>query len=174
MGNYKLSNGEAGNRQTINIMSLVARKRSSHPLIRQMALQVLHDKAIESQNHISEAIALGEFVQAKIVYRRDIDNIEQLQDPLKIAQDINARGVAVGDCDDMATFLAALLLSIGAQPKFRAVRYDSNTGHYNHIYVVVYDTNWGTQENRVVLDTILKRNKIGTEVPHINGEEFDI
>ena len=74
----------------------------------------------------------------------------------------------------MACFLACLLLSVGFRPSYRAVRYENNKGHYNHIYVVVYDKNWGGQETRIVLDGILKRLPIGSEVPHINGDEYAV
>jgi hypothetical protein len=148
--------------------------RSSHTFIRTMALKVLEEYHIDSQNHVEEAKALGDFVKNKVIYRRDPDDVEQLQDPLKIATDINTNNVAYGDCDDMACFLACLLISVGFRPNFRAVRYENNKGHYNHIYVVVYDRNWGGQENRIVLDPILKRLPIGSEVPHINGDEYAV
>jgi len=172
--NYTLSDGLQGNIETIQIMKRIARYRSGNSFIRALALKVLEHYQVDSQNHVLEALALGDFVKNKVIYRRDPTYIEQVQDPLKIAIDINNDGIAYGDCDDMATFLATLLLSVGFMPYFRAVRYEPNVSNYNHIYVVVYDTNWGGIEKRVVLDPILKRYKIGTEVPHYNGDEFSV
>lgn len=171
---YKLHDGLSGNIETIQIMKRVARERSGHPFIRALALKILENDRVESQNHVDEALALGDFVKRNVIYRRDPDEIEQVQDPIKIATDINENGRAYGDCDDMALFLATLLLSVGARPLFRAIRYDNNAEYYNHIYVVVYDCNYGQPEERIVLDAIMKRNPIGYEVPHESGTEYEI
>ncbi|NJM09368.1 MAG: hypothetical protein HC883_00250 [Bdellovibrionaceae bacterium] len=57
---------------------------------------------------------------------------------------------------------------------FRAVRYDQPLGNYNHIYVVVYEKNPYGKQERIVLDCILKDRPMGTEIQHINGEEYAI
>jgi len=67
-----------------------------------------------------------------------------------------------------------LLLSVGCQPYFRTVRYQGNFGPYNHIYVVVYEGNYHSPKNRVVLDAILKDKPIGSELPHASGDEHKV
>lgn len=153
-------------------MTEVARIRSGHPIIRQCAINILDSFQVESHQHRDEAICIGNWVKNNIAYVKDPDFIEYLQDPIKIIQDINTRGQARGDCDDMACFCAALLLSIGHQPYFRAVRYSSKWGHYNHIYVVDYVNNWKSPKSRLVIDCILKQDDVGTEVPHMSGDEY--
>lgn len=169
----KIKDGKKGNLQTINVMKKVARERSGHPIIRALALKILSQCNVESQNHLSEAICIGNFVKENVRYVRDPDNIELLTDPLTLVEQLS-RGVAQGDCDDMSLFIATLLLAIGCQPYFRAVRYKADSGHFNHIYVVVYEKDWGKPRSRVVLDAILKRHAIGTEVPHQSGEEISV
>lgn len=166
-----IMDGKRGNIQTIEIMKKVARQRAGHPKIRALALKILNDCGVPSQDHLSEAICIGNFVKENVRYVRDPDNIELLTDPLTLIDQI-ARNSAQGDCDDMSLLIATLLLTVGCQPYFRAVRYKSDSGHFNHIYVVVYEKDWGHKRNRVVLDAILKRNVIGSEVPHQSGEEF--
>ena len=115
----------------------------------------------------------SDYVKRKVRYVKDPSNIEYLQDPVDLIKQIQA-GTAQGDCDDQALLTAALLLSVGHDPKFRAVRYETVVGNYNHIYVVVYERNPYKEIQRVVLDCILKDKQIGTEVPHASGDEFEV
>jgi hypothetical protein len=154
-------------------MKRVARQRSSHPLVRQLALNILRSHKIASQNHADEALAIGRYVKEKVRYVKDIDSIEQLHDPLTMIDQIQ-RGVAMGDCDDMSLLIATLLLSIGIKPYFRIVRYRAGKGPFQHIYVVTYEKNWGKPRSRIVLDAILKRQQMGYEVRHASGKEIKV
>lgn len=171
--NTKLPIGVNANLETVQIMRQVARQRSSHPLVRQLALNILNQHNTDSQNYADEALAIGRYVKAKVKYVRDIDGMEQLHDPLTMIEQLQ-RGVASGDCDDMSLLIATLLLSIGHKPYFRIVRYLTSPGPYQHIYVVVYEKNYRQPRRRIVLDAILKRQPIGTEVPHASGKEIKI
>lgn len=154
-------------------MKKVARIRAGDPLIRQLALNILQQYGVASHHFVDEALAIGDYVKNKVRYVRDPENIEYLTDPLKMVKMIQADR-AQGDCDDMALLTATLLLAVGHQPFFRAVRYDQSLGNYNHIYTVVYDRNMRGPEQRVVLDCILKDQEIGSEVNHVNGEEYAV
>ena len=124
-----------------------------------------------SQNYVDEALAIGRFVQKKVRYVRDIEGIEQLHDPLTMIDQIK-KGNSQGDCDDMSLLIATLLLSIGHQPFFTIVRY--HPGPWAHIYVTVYEKNWGKERVRLVLDGILKRDPIGTEVKYFEKKEIKV
>lgn len=167
----QVSDGEKGNRETVDLMKKVARLRSGHPLVRKLALNILNYNGIPSNHYVDEALAIGDFVKKNVRYVRDPDNIEYLQDPENLIKDIQ-KGEAQGDCDDMALLIASLLLSIGHQPFFRCVRYRSNSGNFNHIYVVDYERNKKGPRIRVVLDAIMKDHPIGYEVPHQSGDEI--
>jgi len=170
---FKVGEGIFGNIATINMMRKVARKRTGHPAVQWFTRNILLQYAVDSQNFVDESKAVGDFIKSNVRYVRDPDGIEQLQDPLTMIENIG-RGVSQGDCDDMALLIATCLLSIGHQPKFRAVRYDSNSGNFNHIYVVDYDKNWGGPSVRIVLDAIMKRQQIGFEVKHLSGQDFSV
>lgn len=163
--------GVAGNYRTVEVMRGLARSRSTNPLVRELALAILQSRNVESQDYVNEALAIGQFIQQKVRYVRDINGVETVHDPLTMIDQIK-RGTAQGDCDDMSLIIATLLLSIGHQPFFRIVKYQNgNSGGFQHIYVVVYEKNHDdTRKKRVVLDAILKRKAIGTEVPHSSGE----
>ncbi len=154
-------------------MKKVARLRAGDPTLRKLALNILQEYQIPSNFFINESLAIGDYVKNSIRYVRDPDNIEQIQDPIGMLRDIQSKS-AQGDCDDMALFTATLLLTIGHQPFFRAVRYSEPFGNYNHIYVVDYENNPGTDRKRVVIDCILKDKPIGFEIRQINGDEFAV
>jgi hypothetical protein len=154
-------------------MQGIARSRSAHPLVRQLALKVLAGAQIQSHDFLDEAKALADFVQENVRYVRDPNGVEQLHDPVYMIGEIS-KGTAQGDCDDQALLLAALLLAIGAQPFFAIVRYNGSNGAYNHIYTVVYDKNWMGKRQRLVLDTIIKDRGIGFEVPYKSIREIPV
>lgn len=168
-----LSNSDRGNYETVEIMRQKARELSSHPKVRALALKILESAHLRSHDFLNEARAIAEFVQREVRYVKDINNVEQLHDPLYMIDQIKA-GTAQGDCDDMSLLLATLLLSIGHQPYFAIVRYRTYSGPFNHIYVVTYDRNWGGAKQRLVMDTILKDRPIGKEVPHKSKKEIRV
>jgi hypothetical protein len=173
VSNGKLPNDVKGNLATINLMIEVARLRASEPLIRKLALNILNFYNTKSNNYADEALAIGEYVQKHVTYVRDPDQIEYLQCPLDLVGQIQD-GTARGDCDDMALLIATLLLSIGHKPFYRAARYDSSFGNYNHIYVVDYEKNMGGPLTRICLDAIIKTQPIGFEVQQASGDEFAV
>ena len=180
-------------------MKTLAAARSGHPMVRQLAINILNHRNIKSHNYIDEAKAIAEYVQKNVQYVRDADGIEQLYDPITIIEQLK-RGCARCDCDDMALLIASLLKSIGHKPYFRMVRYRTKKGPYQHIYVVVYDKNLNQKAGglsqragglsqragglsqragglsqkkiRIALDAIVKHKKIGFEVPHMSGMEL--
>jgi len=169
--NEQIGDFEAGNYQTVETMSRVARTYAGDPRIRQLALRIIQN--IPSHHFLEEAKALAAFVQEKIRYVRDPNNIEQITYPPYMLDQIS-KGVAQGDCDDQALFLATLLLSIGAEPLFAIVRYKFRDGPFNHIYTVLYDKNWQGPKTRLVMDTIIKDRGIGFEVPYKTIEEIPV
>ena len=165
---YEIADGQKGNEQTIKAMSIIANARKKHPAIRALALKIIKD--IPSNNSLDEAKAIGSWVRDNIKYVKDPVDVEVITDPLAILS------IAAEDCDGISLLIATLLLAIGHQPKFRAVRYQSNSGPYNHIYVVDYAANGllAGSKKRLVLDGILKESPMGTELRHASGMEFNI
>lgn len=169
----KLPDGKKGNLRTIKVMKKVAHERKGHPLVRNLALNILKSENVESNQFLDESRVIGEFVQEHVRYVRDTFGIEQLHDPVLMIKNIQ-KGTAQGDCDDMSLLIVTLLLSIGHYPKFRAVRYGSFFGPYNHIYVVDYDRNGRTPLKRLSIDAIVKDRPIGFEVKHTSGREYPV
>lgn len=152
-------------------MGKLAHGRAAHPGLRDLAIEILNDYNTPSHDYKAEALAIGDFVKNNIRYVKDPKGVEQLTDPLTLLDQLH-HNVARGDCDDIALFIATLLLSIGHDPYFRAVRYFDKSGPYQHIYVVDYPDN--QSQNRVVLDGIIKNRPIGFEIAHISGKEYEV
>ena len=171
--NFTIPVGEQGSLATVDFLIKVARKQSKLPIIRELALRILEQYDVKSNDYYNEAFAIGDFVKKKLRYVRDINGTELVHDPVMLIDQMR-RGQAHGDCDDMSLLIATLLLSIGHQPYFRIVKYYNGMGAYQHIYIVVYESNWKKPKRRLVLDAILKRSKIGTEVPHKYGKEIKV
>lgn len=174
-----LKDGLKGNLQTMEIMSKLARKYSGHPLVRRLATAIINANQIPDHHYLTESYYIGKWVQTNVRYVRDADGIEQLHAPDMLLRQIHEQGYTMADCDDMATLCAALLISVGVQPKFRAIRYEGKSGGYNHIYIVVYeadikDSQAENLKQRLVIDCIIKDRDIGFEMNHASGDEYDV
>jgi hypothetical protein len=175
----KVGDGINGNLDTIEVMKKMAREFSRHDLVKRLATNILHYNNIPSHHYLDESRAIGEFVKKHIRYVKDPVGTESLQAPdmmIRMMQDV---GYSMGDCDDMALLTAALLMSVGIRPRFRAVRYKEGEGNFNHIYVVVYENNVADSSSpgpikRLVIDCIVKDKPIGFELKHASGKEFPV
>jgi len=165
--------GFHGNIATIKMMIKIAREKSGSNIVRQLAIKILNDAQTKSHNHLDEAVAIGQWVRDNVAYMKDPHGIELLQDPLLIIEKAEKRE-ARGDCDDMALLCATLLLSIGVQPYFRAVRWKDKKGNFNHIYVMVCEKNYKDKPNWLALDCIIKDRPIGTELNSASLQDFQV
>lgn len=117
--------GPAGALHTVSRMRRLADAASLDPLLINQAVSIIHGVPAKSELH--EIEALFDFVLNHIRYTRDVHGVETLSDPRMtlIRQ--------VGDCDDKATLLAALLQAVGYPTRF--VMGDYGSGEYEHVYL---------------------------------------
>ena len=169
----KLPNGANGNYKTVSIMKNIARTRSTHPLIRRLALNIIQDANLPSHHYLDECKAIGEYVRKFVRYQKDPQGTEQLTDPVLLVKMIQ-EGRAMGDCDDISLLIATLILSAGHNCSFRIVKYKKILGPYNHIYVVVRENNLGKKKERFVLDGIVKHKPLGYEVNLKFGKDIRV
>lgn len=127
-----LSPGEAGIRQTVRMMIAMVNRSFLNPMIRERAAAMIR---YCNRNKACENAALLSFVNRKIQYVRDPSGVEALHDPVTFYETRLRKGLPVfGDCDDMSTYLAALLKSVGHTPEFRVI--SRNGQFYHHVHVV--------------------------------------
>lgn len=117
--------GSAGALHTVALMRRMANAAALDPLMINQAVSIIHGVPAKSELH--EIEALHDFVLNHIRYTRDVHGVETLADPrITLARQ-------VGDCDDKATLLAALLQAVGYRTRF--VMGDYGSGDFEHVYL---------------------------------------
>jgi transglutaminase-like putative cysteine protease len=130
-----IPDGPAGIGITLDYMTKFVRQYKSDPTVRNSAIE--HIKLIPQKNFTGEVYALFQFVQNEIRYTWDIADIETLQTPVVTLNN------GVGDCDDKATLLAALLESIGHKTRFVAAGFKGQD--FSHVFLETrIGDNWVT------------------------------
>jgi hypothetical protein len=71
-------------------------------------------------------------------YVRDPRFLELFKSPEVVDQEINERGRFIGDCDDVAGYLAGLLSSIGYACSFVVISIPGHGDDYRHVYLRVF------------------------------------
>jgi transglutaminase-like putative cysteine protease len=82
---------------------------------------------LEPGDYGSEALAIYGWCHANIRYMRDIHDVEFVKEPAAV---IASRS---GDCDDIATLVAAMLMTCGNQAVFTLVGFDGSKMP-SHVY----------------------------------------
>lgn len=106
-------------------MAKAARDGATLVPVRLAAMQLV--ESLPQHDRPAEVQVLFEFVRDRIRYVRDVRGVETLQAPERTLQ------LKQGDCDDKATLLVALLLTIGHPARFHAVGF--TPGRFSHVYV---------------------------------------
>jgi hypothetical protein len=128
---YSQVPGDGGVFQTVQIMKGLVNKNFLNLLIRERAASIVQNcnRKIDCEHY-----GLLGYVRSAIQYVRDPTGVEALHDPVTFyeARLRNLQSV-FGDCDDMSTYLATLLKSIGHPPFFRILSRTGNSFHHVHV-----------------------------------------
>lgn len=117
-----------GHADTLRAMCRLAAQGAQHRVIRLYAEDTLRD--VEAHSPLGEIAALCAAVHRDIRYTSDPLMRERVSSPADTLADRH------GDCDDMATLLAAMLMSVGYAPRFLLVGYKTR-GPYTHVCCLV-------------------------------------
>lgn len=86
-------------------------------------------KHIRPRDYWSECLAIYYWTcSPKFRYTRDPLRTELVKTPTMLLSEIDRRGVALGDCDDLATFIMACVGSIGSEGRFMTVGFVPTNG----------------------------------------------
>lgn len=90
-------------------------------------------KAVRPRDYWSECLAVYYWVcSPQFRYTRDPQRVELVKSPLQMLWEIDTRGVTLGDCDDLSTFIRSALGTIGADVRFATVGFMSPNGELPH------------------------------------------
>lgn len=130
--------GIAGVRATLAAMRQAAIQASVTLEVRNLAESIVEN--VPPKDFKGELEAIQDWVRTNIRYTRDPLYAETLKLPHAL---LEARQ---GDCDDQATLVAALALSIGFKPRFVAIGTEQY-GAFDHVYTEVkLGTKWVSVE----------------------------
>src|SRR3990167_6490624 len=128
---------------TLHAMKLLALRGRTDLTIRRMVERICADVA--EGDYASEVLAIYYFVKQRVRYMNDPDGVELLKAPLKTLE------TRSGDCDDIATLLATMLMSAGKAVRFAVGSFSSDRGRpvWSHVYVEVL-----TPHGVIVIDPV--------------------
>ena len=107
------------------------------------------------KDYLGEMLAVRNFAIERIRYTNDALGVEQVQDPERITEQIVKYGRAAGDCDDLATWIAALCRQLGRDTQFVIVGFDK-PGHFSHVFARAKEPKSGQW---IVLDPVAGTNE---------------
>lgn len=123
--------GEMGVFQTVWQMKALANASFVNPWIRERAALSIEGCGKNPKCHHA---TLQNFVTSIVNYVKDPKHVEALHHPVSFYEYRIRKGEKVwGDCDDMATYLATLLKSIGHSPAFGVV---GQQNAFHHVFVI--------------------------------------
>lgn len=116
------------------------------------------------RNEHAEVGAVFKWTLNHFRYASDPVDIELLKTPLRMYSEVQERGYFVGDCDDVVSFLSALLLSIGYVCQLVViVPENSPSNEYQHIFLRVW---FRRTSEWVTLEACARHKPMGWEAPH--------
>jgi hypothetical protein len=113
-------------------------------------------QGLDSKDYASEYLALYHFLIQHTRYMRDPRRVELVRAPYVISRQIMQGFRPSLDCDDMSTWLAAAILSVGGQPDFTTVAFQKMVDpegnvQFSHVFCRALEPR---SRVRIVLDPV--------------------
>lgn len=90
------------------------------------------------KDYVGEIVAINNWVAEHVRYVNDPMHVELLKDPQRLVEEIEERGFARGDCDDMACLTATMALQVGRHAQLVVVGFGS-PGQFSHVFCRVQE-----------------------------------
>lgn len=114
---------------TVQRMSALATRGSQALNVRRLATKITAN--VPSKDPPGELAAIYKWVRHRIRYRRDPIGLEWVQSPARTVKE------RAGDCDDLATLIAALAQALGHRTRFATV--GKHADRPSHVYAEAWD-----------------------------------
>jgi Transglutaminase-like superfamily len=125
-----LLDGEMGTAQTVKLMRRLVDQAQADPAFVRFAVDLVRN--VPAYDDYGEISALFSWVLSNIRYTKDPFSKEKLYPPQELLK------IRAGDCDDMATLLGALALSLGYPARLVTVGVNPESpSDFSHVYVEV-------------------------------------
>ncbi len=160
--------GDLGITQTVNALVYAVKfSVSNFPQVRKRAESIVASCAERDEQ--CEVSKIFNWVLKHYRYLSDPVFLEHIKSPEIIDGEINMFGAFQGDCDDVAGYLAALLISVGYRVEFVVISLAGKGDEFRHIFLRFYSK----RESRwVALEGTARSKPIGWEPPHVRIKEF--
>ena len=169
-----LLGGDAGIVQTVaNIRKAVfSALREPEQTIRRRAESIIRGANLPDHDQRNEIIAIANFVRSHFKYVPDPRGIEFVKSPELIDREITQYGEFLGDCDDAAGYLSALLKSVGVRVNLTIIADKRNPRQtFTHIFTQAYLPKSGKWET---LDMTAKKRPLGWQPPTSRARSYEI
>lgn len=162
--------GDMGITQTVNAMVYAVKFAvANHHELRQRAESVVASCIERSEQ--CEIEKIFDFVLRHFRFLSDPTFLERIKSPEIVEREISTLGQMQGDCDDVSSYIAALLMSIGYRVQFVVIAIPGQGEPYRHIFPQVYLRQTGKW---LTLDACARRKPLGWEAPSTRRRAYPI
>lgn len=139
---FALADGDAGTRQTLEVMRDLVQNGVAHPLVRQTAVDIARMVPPGDLNAIARAVR--RWLQEHVHFVYDPMNVEHVTAPDLLLNETRVRYFTTGDCDDIAVLGAALAGAVGVQSRFVVLGFGPDLeAPMGHVFTELFDgTQW--------------------------------
>jgi hypothetical protein len=134
--------GFSGHPDTLAAMVDVAQgpRGEQSMMVRSMMEEIV--RWVQPKDYLGEILAVRYWVTDRVRYANDPMHVELVKDPQRLIEEVVARGLAVGDCDDLATLIGTMCLQLGRDCEYVVVGF-GGAGSYSHVFVRVKEPRSG-------------------------------
>lgn len=165
--------GYRGAPQTIDVMRRAALESQGNLIIRQFCEEVCRE--LDSKDYLSEILAIYHAVLQRCRYMRDPKTVELVRAPYVVAEALRAGQIPQLDCDDMAVFIAACMMSMGGHCRFVTAAFNDQfvegRRQYSHVWTDVFEPR---SQQWIITDPVAadRTRKMAMDVRHIKYWEI--
>ena len=135
--------GFRGTDDTIKLMLQYSRgpEGEQNARVRQWAESIV--RLLRPKDYLSEILSIRHWCTGPhIRYANDARHVEMVKSPFRILSEIEQYGVCNLDCDDYATLIATLGMSLGREARFTMVGF-GDAGDYTHVFACLKEPRSG-------------------------------
>lgn len=126
--------GAAGTAETLRVMAVLARDGAADPAVRRVAEEIAGRTFFNGGGLAETVTDLDRWIRLRYRFLEDGD-LEVIQTPQLMLEEIYQLGFFQGDCDDVTTFGAAILKALGYVVRLVAIRTNPSNPEFLHVFL---------------------------------------